>query len=171
MISQVQEESLCFVKRKVQEFDAELVVVQPRKRQRQGSVRMSETVSEVSSTRSSSDIQESWYTPQEYRSFIIDCARTMKTMKALNDDTEKLEQYNTCMRGLEYQYDKKMGGATKGKRAALIRAVLVQQQKNRALGVTDTDSLRLVSESMSAEAKAVGNSRGQSDFEVQLDCY
>lgn len=143
----------------------------PQKKRRSPAVRFNTTVKITQFHSTDMDMQNAWYCPQEYRKFIVDCAKTMRTLKMLNGDLEKLEGNNTCIRGLEFQYEKEMGAKKKQRRQNLIATVLAQQKENQLAGNKDSSNLRIISETLSEDSKAIGLVLAALDLNSRLQCW
>ena len=147
------------------------VASHPCKRQRSATrVIFSDRVDVLPPSTHDHDLQSRWYNREEYHRFKMECAYTIKALRALRENFGKLDQNKVCMRGLEHQMGPEVQLKRRQKREALIDMILTQQRINRLHGNSDSYQLKELSEIMSNDSRVIGQAFGRFDYQARLEC-
>jgi len=122
-----------------------------RRRRRQNRVSFCESALVYGSTRTTEDVQESWYTKAEITTFKNQRREIVSVLKRRNFDVEQVSVQH-CLRGFEAYFSIETNKATKAFRAMVVSLVFAEQNRQRDLGIVDKQLLRVASQRASSWA-------------------
>jgi hypothetical protein len=99
-----------------------------------------------------SDLQATWYQAEEYFKFDRERRRTIEAIRSSRGNFSSLDPENICIRGLEHQLSAKQVLSRKYKSMQYKRLLLERQYYLKQYGVSDPESLQIVSQMFSKES-------------------
>jgi hypothetical protein len=115
------------------------------------------------STRTREDMQRLWYSAEELATLKQERREIIRILKKVDFDLRRIDQEQVCLRGYEPYFSVAMNKATKYARALVSSVVLVEQSRQRMMGIFDVDSMRERSSQASQWARDNGIALGSID--------
>jgi hypothetical protein len=115
------------------------------------------------SNRTREDMQRLWYSSEELATLKQERREIIRILKKVDFDLKRIDQEKVCLRGYEPYFSVAMNKATKYARALVSSVVLVEQSRQRMMGIFDVDSMRERSSQASQWARDNGIALGSID--------
>lgn len=92
--------------------------------------------------RTPEEVENSWYTKDDLAEFKLERRELVKMLKRMGFKIELVDQSVHCLRGFEAYFSIEVNKATKYARDSLFTVVFAEQNRQRALGIRDYETLR-----------------------------
>ena len=115
------------------------------------------------SNRTQEDVQRMWYSKDELAAFKNERREIIRMLKKVKFELSRINQEKICLRGYEPYFSIAMNKATKCARELVITVVLVEQNRQRMMGIFDPESFRERSCQASQWARETGIELGCTD--------